>query len=46
MPSVFLFFAPTVNRGKYRDENGKPVKPVSVRLNHAIASLTIGNIFL
>ena len=37
LPDGFLFFAPIVNWGKYRDENGKLVMPVSVRLNHAIA---------
>ena len=33
MPSVFLFFTPIGNWGKYRDENG------------TIASLTIDSIF-
>lgn len=33
----FLFFAPIVNWGKYREEKGCFTMPVSVRLNHAIA---------
>ena len=37
LPDAFLFFAPIINWGKYREENGKLVMPVSVRLNHAIA---------
>lgn len=32
-----FFFAPIVNRGKYRNENGHLMMPVSVRMNHAIA---------
>ncbi len=32
-----LYFAPIVNWGRYREENGRLVMPVSVRLNHAIA---------
>ncbi|MBR6185369.1 MAG: chloramphenicol acetyltransferase [Clostridia bacterium] len=37
LPDGHLFFAPIVNWGKYRNENGRLVMPVSVRLNHAIA---------
>ncbi len=37
LPDGFLFFAPIVNWGKYREENGRLMMPVSVRLNHAIA---------
>ena len=37
LPDGHLFFAPIVNWGKYREENGRFVMPVSVRLNHAIA---------
>ena len=28
---------PIVNRGRYREENGRLMMPVSVRLNHAVA---------
>ncbi len=37
LPDGALFFAPIVNWGKYRKENGRFRMPVSVRLNHAIA---------
>ena len=37
LPDGHLFFAPIVNWGRYREENGRLVMPVSVRLNHAIA---------
>lgn len=37
LPDGHLFFAPIVNWGKYREENGQFLMPVSVRLNHAIA---------
>jgi len=37
LPDGHLFFAPIINWGKYREENGKLMMPVSVRLNHAIA---------
>ena len=37
LPDGHLFFAPIVNWGRYREESGRLVMPVSVRLNHAIA---------
>lgn len=37
LPDGYLFFPPIVNWGKYREENGRLLMPVSVRLNHAIA---------
>ena len=37
LPDGYLFFAPIINWGKYREENGRLLMPVSVRLNHAIA---------
>ena len=37
LPDGHLFFAPIINWGKYREENGRLMMPVSVRLNHAIA---------
>ena len=37
LPDGYLFFAPIVNWGKYRIENGRYMMPVSVRLNHAVA---------
>ncbi len=37
LPDGYLFFAPIVNWGKYREEKGRLMMPVSVRMNHAIA---------
>ena len=37
LPDGYLYFAPIVNWGRYREENGRLLMPVSVRLNHAIA---------
>lgn len=37
LPDGHLFFAPIINWGKYREENGRLMMPVTVRLNHAIA---------
>lgn len=37
LPDGYLFFAPIINWGKYRIEDGRYTMPVSVRLNHAIA---------
>ena len=46
LPDGYLYFAPIVNWGKYREENGRLLMPVSVRLNHAIADgYLIANVF-
>ena len=46
LPDGHLFFAPIINWGKYRKENGRLVMPVSVRLNHAIAAgYLVANVF-
>jgi chloramphenicol O-acetyltransferase type A len=46
LPDGHLFFAPIINWGKYREEDGRLVMPVSVRLNHAIADgYLIANVF-
>ena len=46
LPDGHLFFAPIVNWGKYREENGRLVMPVSVRLNHAVADgYLVANVF-
>ena len=37
LPDGFLYFLPIINWGKYREENGRLLMPVSVRMNHAIA---------
>ncbi|MDY3828871.1 MAG: CatA-like O-acetyltransferase [Clostridium sp.] len=46
LPDGYLFFAPIINWGKYHEENGRLVMPVSVRMNHAIADgYLIANVF-
>lgn len=46
LPDGHLFFAPIINWGRYREENGRLVMPVSVRLNHAIADgYLVANMF-
>ncbi len=37
LPDGYLYFMPIINWGKYREENGRLVMPVTVRLNHASA---------
>lgn len=37
LPDGYLYFAPIINWGRYREENNRFVMPVSVRLNHAVA---------
>ena len=37
LPDGYLYFLPIVNWGKYREENGRLMMPVTVRMNHAIA---------
>ncbi len=46
LPDGFLYLAPIINWGKYREENGRLMMPMSVRLNHAIADgFTIAKVF-
>ena len=46
LPDGYLFFLPIINWGKYREENGRLMMPVSVRMNHAIADgFLIANVF-
>ena len=46
LPDGYLYFAPIINWGKYREENSRLVMPVTVRLNHAIADgFLIANVF-
>ncbi|MBR5048555.1 MAG: hypothetical protein IKX74_02755 [Erysipelotrichaceae bacterium] len=37
LPDGYLYFAPIVNWGRYRQEDGRLLMPVSVRMNHAVA---------
>lgn len=46
LPDGYLFFAPIVNWGRYREESGRLVMPVTVRLNHAVADgYLVANVF-
>ena len=46
LPDGYLYLAPIVNWGRYREENGRLLMPVSVRLNHAIADgFLVANVF-
>lgn len=46
LPDGYLYFAPIVNWGRYREENGRKMMPVSVRLNHAVADgFLVANVF-
>ena len=46
LPDGNLYFAPIINWGKYREESGRLVMPVTVRLNHAIADgYLVANVF-
>ena len=37
LPDGYLYFPPVVHWGRYREENGRLMMPVTVRMNHAIA---------
>ncbi len=37
LPDGYLYLVPIVHWGRYREENGRLLMPVSVRLNHAVA---------
>ena len=37
LPDGYLYFPPVVHWGKYREESGRLMMPVTVRMNHAIA---------
>ena len=46
LPDGYLYFLPIINWGKYREENGRLMMPVSVRLNHAVADgYLVANVF-
>jgi len=47
LPDGHLYFMPIVNWGKFREENGRLMMPVSVRMNHAAADgYLISKVFL
>ena len=46
LPDGFLYFLPIINWGKYREENGRLLMPISVRMNHAVADgYLVANVF-
>lgn len=46
LPDGHLYFMPIVNWGRYREENGRLLMPITVRLNHAIADgYLVANVF-
>ncbi len=46
LPDGYLYFLPIVNWGRYREENGRLLMPVTVRMNHAIADgYLVANVF-
>lgn len=47
LPDGYLYFQPIINWGKYREENGKLMMPVTIRMNHAICDgYHISKVFL
>lgn len=46
LPDGYLYFSPIINWGRYREENGRLLMPLTVRLNHAIADgYLVANVF-
>ncbi len=47
LPDGYLYFLPIVNWGRFQEENGKQMMPVTVRLNHAVADgYLVAKVFL
>ena len=46
LPDGYLYFPPIVNWGRYREENGRLMMPLTVRMNHAVADgFLVANVF-
>ena len=46
LPDGYLYFLPIINWGRYREENGRLMMPITVRMNHAIADgYLVANVF-
>jgi chloramphenicol O-acetyltransferase type A len=46
LPDGYPYYPPIINWGRYREENGRLMMPVSVRLNHAVADgYLVANVF-
>lgn len=47
LPDGHLYFQPIINWGRYREENGRLLMPLTVRMNHAIADgYLVAKVFL
>ncbi len=47
LPDGYLYFMPIINWGRFKNENGRLIMPVSVRMNHAAADgYLISKVFL
>lgn len=46
LPDGYVYLPPIINWGKYREENGRLMMPLTVRLNHAIAAgFLVANVY-
>ena len=46
LPDGYVYLLPIINWGKYREENGRLMMPLTVRLNHAIADgFLVANVY-
>ncbi|MCR4730190.1 MAG: chloramphenicol acetyltransferase [Saccharofermentans sp.] len=46
LPDGYIYLAPIINWGKYREENGRLMMPLTVRLNHAVADgFLVANVY-
>ena len=46
LPDGYVYLLPIINWGKYREENGRLMMPLTVRLNHAVADgFLVANVF-
>ena len=46
LPDGYLYFLPIVNWGRYREEGGRLMMPLTVRLNHAVADgFLVANVY-
>lgn len=46
LPDGYLYYQPIINFGKFREENGRLMMPLTVRLNHAVADgYLVANVF-
>ena len=46
LPDGYVYLPPIINWGKYREENGRLMMPLTVRLNHAVADgFLVANVY-